>query len=152
MTSKIAIYESYLKMIKNSIGTKMFRNLYLKRGSRRIDATENGDLSCAFFVSNILLIWGLISKGHATIKNTIKDMRKNGWKEISPKKVRPGDIIVWEEKKSDKGRIRFHIGFYIGDKKTISHSDGVKAISCHHWTYGNKRKIIAVYRYPKFRK
>jgi len=148
---KILIYESYLKMLKNSIGTKMFRNLYLEKSGRRFDATEDGDLSCAFFVSNVLLIWGLISEGHATIKSTIKDMEKNGWERISLEDTKIGDVIVWEEKKSIKGRIRFHIGFYIGDKKTVSHSDGIKAINCHHWTYHNKRKIIAVYRYPKFR-
>ncbi|MFZ5559589.1 MAG: NlpC/P60 family protein [Patescibacteria group bacterium] len=147
---KILIYESYLKMIKNSIGTKMFRNLYLEKNGKKLDATENGDLSCAYFVSNILLIWGLISEGHATIKSTIRDMKKNGWREISLKKIRPGDVIVWEERKSTKNRIRSHIGFYIGNKKTISHSGGMKAISCHHWTYNNKRKITAVYRWSKF--
>jgi len=152
MANKIAVYDSYLKMIKNSVGTKMFRNLYLDKNGRRFDATEDGELSCAYFVSNLLLIWGLISKGHATIRSTLKDMLKNGWKKLAPSDdgVRPGDVIVWEEKKFNKGRIRFHIGFYIGDKKTISHSDGVKAISCHHWTYNNKRKIIAIYRWSKF--
>jgi hypothetical protein len=145
---RILLYESYLRMIENSVGTKMFRNLYLEHGDRKIDVTENGDLSCAFFVSNVLLIWGLISEGHATIKGTIKDMKKNGWKEVSPGKIRPGDVIVWGEKKSGKRRIRSHVGFYVGDEKTISHSDGIKAINCHHWTYNNKRKITAVYRYP----
>ena len=148
---KILIYESYLRMIKNAVGTRMFRNLYLEKNGRKFDATEDGELSCAFFVSNLLLIWGLISEGHATIKGAIKDMKKNGWKEISLKEVKVGDVVVWQEKKSDKGRIRSHMGFYIGNKKTISHSDGIKAISFHHWTYNNKRKIIAVYRYPKFR-
>lgn len=145
---KILVYDSYLQMIRNSVGTKMFRNLYLKIRGKKIDATENGDLSCAYFVSNILLIWGLISEGHATIKGTKEDMKKNGWKEISKQKIKPGDVVVWEEKMSNKGRIRSHIGFYIGDKKTISHFDGIKAITCHHWTYNDKRKIIAVYRYP----
>ena len=145
---KILVYDSYLQMIRNSVGTKMFRNLYLKIRGKKIDATENGDLSCAYFVSNILLIWGLISEGHATIKGTKEDMKKNGWKEISKQKIKPGDIVVWEEKMSNKGRIRSHIGFYIGNKKTISHFDGIKAITCHHWTYNDKRKIIAVYRYP----
>lgn len=148
---KIAIYDSYLKMIKNAVGTRMFRNLYLEKNGRKFDATEDGDLSCAFFVSNVLLIWGLISEGHATIKGTIKDMKKSGWKRISQTETKPGDVVVWEEKKSGKGRTCFHIGFYIGDKKTISHSDGVKTISSHHWTYNNRRKIIAVYRCSKFR-
>jgi len=147
---KILVYDSYLKMIKNSVGTKMFRNLYLKKDGGKIDVTEDGELSCAFFVSNILLIWGLISEGHATIKGTRYDMEKNGWKKVSEKEIKPGDVVVWEDKKSTKGRICSHIGFYIGKEETISHSDGVKAISAHHWTYNNQRKIIAAYRYSGF--
>jgi len=148
---KILLYDSYLKMIRNSAGTKMFRNLYLKKGNRKIDATEDGELSCAFFVSNVLLIWGLISEGHATIKSTIKDMQKNDWKKISEKEIKPGDVILWEEKKFEKGKHHSHIGFYVAKEETVSHSDGVKAISVHHWTYNNKRNIVAVYRCPKFK-
>ena len=144
------LYDSYLKMIDNSVGTKMFRNLYLETKSKKIDITENGKLSCAFFVSNILLIWGLISKGHATIKSTLRDMEKNSWKKVSENKVKPGDVVVWEEKEFKKGRIHSHVGFYIGNKKTISHSDGTKAISKHHWKYNNRRNIVAVYHYLKF--
>jgi len=147
---KILIYDSYLQMIKNAVGTKMFCNLYLQSGKKKIDITENGELSCAFFVSNILLIWGLISKGHATIKSTRKDMEKNNWKEIPLAKIKPGDVVVWEEKKTRNNRICSHIGFYIGKEEAISHSDGVKAISLHHWTYNNQRNIVAVYRYNKF--
>lgn len=145
--ARILVYDSYLKMIRNSVGTKMFRNLYLKKGNRKIDVTENGELSCAFFVSNVLLIWGLISEGHATIKSVIKDMLKSGWIKISLKKIKPGDVIVWEEKKFEKGRQHRHIGFYVSNKKAVSHSDGVKSISAHHWTYNNRRNIAEVYRH-----
>ena len=130
----------------------MFRNLYLEKDNRKIDITEDGELSCAFFVSNILLIWGLISEGHATIKGTVKDMEESGWKKVSLKEIKPGDVVVWEEKKCARGGCHSHIGFYIGKEKTISHSDGVRAISAHHWTYNNKRNIVAVYAYSKFKK
>jgi len=149
--AKILIYESYLQMIKNSVGTKMFRNLYLKIDGKKIDAIENGEMSCAFFVSNVLLIWKLISEGHATIKGTLEDMKKNNWGEILLKDIKPGDVIVWEEKLSKKGRIRSHIGFYIGNKRTISHRDEKRVVKSHHWTYNDKRKVIAVYTYPKFK-
>lgn len=148
---RILLYDSYMKMIRNSVGTKMFRNLYLKKSGKKIDITEDGELSCAFFVSNVLLIWGLISKGHATIKSTIRDMQKNGWEEIPLKKIKPGDVIVWEDKKSRKGKIHSHIGFFINKKKAISHSDGIKAINIHHWTYNEKRNVVAVYGYGKFK-
>jgi len=44
-------------------------------------------LDCAFFVSSILLMFGLIKKNHATVKNTLADMQKSGWQKI--KKPRP---------------------------------------------------------------
>ncbi|MDP2934257.1 MAG: peptidoglycan amidohydrolase family protein [bacterium] len=149
-------YESYLKMIKNSAGSKMFRNLYLEINGKKIDATQNGKYSCAFFVSNVLLIWGLISEGHASVLSTIKDMEGNGWKKIPKSKIRPGDVIVWDKEKSSDNsyfysKEHYHNGFYIGAKKAISNSSNGKGVPIiHNWNYNNKRKIIAVYRYPKF--
>ncbi len=140
---KLLIYDSYLKMIKNSVGTKMFRNLYLETNNKKFDATQDGNLSCAFFVSNVLLIWGLISKGHANVPSTTKDMLKSGWKKILKEKVKPGDVIIWEKRER-----HFHNGFYIGNKKAISNSHKKETPVAHEWDY---RKIIAVYRYSKFR-
>jgi len=128
----------------------MFRNLYLEKNKRKIDITEDGDLSCAFFVSNLLLIWGLISEGHATINGTIKDMEKNSWKKIPPKKIKPGDIIVWEEMSFGNGQPHLHLGFYIGNKKAVSNSHQAKFPTSHVWNYNGQRKITAVYSYSKF--
>lgn len=133
-------------MIKNSAGTKMFRNLYLEAGGKRIDAAKNGEYSCAFFVSNVLKIWGLISEGHATVESTIEDMKKNGWKKISLNKIKPGNVIVWEE----NGRGHFHNGFYIGNKKAISNDSKRGVPVVHHWTYNGKRKVVAVYTWSNF--
>lgn len=143
-------YESYLKMIKNSVGTKMFRNLYVVLDNKNKDIAKNGELSCAIFVSNILLIWGMIKEGHATIKRTTEDMIKGGWKKISPKKIKPGDIIVWEEKVFEGGEKHFHIGFYIGKQKAISNSHKKRFPTIHRWDYFGKRKIVTVYQWQKF--
>jgi len=153
MKSELLIYDSYLKMIKNSVGTKMFRNLYLKQGNRKIDVAQGGNLSCAFFVSNILLIWGLISEGHATVEATSKDMEKSGWKKFVPPYggVKPGDVIVWEKKKMVNGNFHFHNGFYIGNKKAISNDSKKGTPVIHSWDYNGKRKIIAIYTHPKLK-
>lgn len=148
MKSKILVYDSYLKMIKNSVGTKMFRNLYLEKNNRKFDAAKNGYFSCAYFVSNLLLIWGLISGGHATVEGTVKDMEKNGWRKVSLGKAKPGDVIAWEKTKDINGKYHFHNGFYIGNKKAISNDSKKGTPIIHHWTYNGKRKIITVYRYP----
>jgi len=148
--SKIAIYNSYIKMIKNSVGTRMFRNLYLEKRRRKIDIAKNGKLSCAFFVSNVLLIFGLIDCGHATVEGTTKNLEKNGWKKISLDRIKPGDVIVWEKKKAPNGKLHLHNGFYIGNEKAVSNDSKKRMPVVHHWTYNSKRKIIAVYTCPKF--
>lgn len=156
MAGKLLIHDSYLRMIKNAVGTKMFRNLYLEMGDKKIDVAQDGNFSCAFFVSNILLIWGLISEGHANVPSTTKDMLKNGWREIPQDKAKPGDVIVWEKRKGSDGLMHYHNGFYIGNRKAISHDDIKKTPVVHNWdTYINnqrkKKKIIAIYTHPKFR-
>ncbi len=148
---KLLIYNSYVKMVRNAVGTKMFRNLYLEIKDRRIDIAKNGKLSCAFFVSNVLLIWGLISEGHTNVSSTTRDMLKNGWKKILKNKVKPGDVIVWEKTKTPNGTFHYHNGFYVGNKKAIS-NDSEKAMPViHSWDYNGKRKIIAVYTHPKLK-
>jgi len=151
MRNKLLIYDSYIKMIKNSAGTRMFRNLYLEINGEKFDAAQDGKFSCAFFVSNILLIWELISEGHANVPSTTKDMLKNGWRKISSDKAKPGDVIVWEKKMGTDGLMHYHNGFYIGNKKAISTSDKTKTPIIHNWDYNGKKKIIAVYTYRKFR-
>lgn len=151
MKIELLKYESYLKMIKNAVGTKMFKNLYLKKDGKEIDATKNGNLSCAFFVSNVLLIWGLIKKGHANVPSTIEDMLDNGWEKISKDKIKSGDVIVWEKQITPNGRPHLHNGFYVGNKKAISNNYKKKTPIIHSWNYNGKRKIIAVYHYPKFK-
>jgi len=133
-------------MIKNSVGTNMFRNLYLEINNKKTDVAQDGNFSCAFFVSNILLIWGLIFEGHATVEATTKDMEKNGWEKIPKEKVKSGDVIIWEENSKN----HFHNGFYIGNKKAISNDSKKGVPIIHSWDYGGKRKIIAVYTWPKF--
>jgi hypothetical protein len=151
MASKIVVYDSYLKMIRNSVGTKMFRNLYLVNNGKKFDATKNGDLSCAFFVSNILLIWDLISEGHAIVETTTGDMEKSGWEKIPKEKIRPGDVIIWEKKLFINGKRHFHNGFYIGNKKAISNDSKKKMPIIHSWNYNGKRRIVSVYAHPRLK-
>lgn len=72
------IYETYLKLIDNSVGTNMFRTMYASVNDIKQDVMRNGDLSCAFFVSSILKMFDWIEKVHATVDNTIKDLEKSG--------------------------------------------------------------------------
>ncbi len=135
---KIHFFETYLAVIRNSVGSNIFRNFYLELDGVKMDATKNGVVSCAFFVSSILNMFShlkLIKEPHLTVKSTVKDLLKSGWKEIS--KPRPGAVLVWEEKESHGGRNR-HIGFYIGDGRAVSNDPDAGMPDMHHWTFGEK--------------
>lgn len=139
--------DSYLKAIENSIGNKLFRNLYFEIEGKKTDILENGVLSCAVFISWILRNFDLIKGGHATVDGTIKDLKKSGWQKIRKPKI--GAILIWEEQKYDRGPHK-HIGFYIGDGKAISNSYKLKIPVKHHWTFGVKnakpvRKVIEIW-------
>lgn len=141
------LFETYLALVKNSVGAKTFRNSYAKVGGKKKDILENGGLSCAFFVSSILVICDLIREIHATVGGTAKDLEKSGWVKIGKPEI--GSVIVWEAVDFGRGEHK-HIGFYVGDGKAISnhHKKGFPVV--HHWTFGEKngkerRKVEAIY-------
>lgn len=135
------LFDTYIAVIKNSAGSKMFRNSYAKINGKKTDILKNGMLSCAFFVSSILVLFKLIKEIHVTVNGTIRDLKKSGWKSASGgKKPRIGSVLVWE--KIDFGNKNFHkhIGFYIGNNKAISTNSLKKGQPrIHHWTYGIRR-------------
>jgi len=140
--------DTYLAVIKSSVGSKLFRNSYAKINGKKIDILENGSLSCAFFASSLLKIFGLIKELHATVDGTVKDLKKFSWRES--KKAKTGSILVWEAKKGNDGKLHKHNGFYIGNNKAISNNDKLRTPRIHHRTYGIKngrpvRKIEAIF-------
>lgn len=152
MRTKILIPQTYLQMIKNSQGTKMFRHLYALTNSKKQDILKNGDLSCAFFVSSVLRMFSLVSSQHATVASTIKDMLKNGWHQT--KKLKPGNVLVWKEKTFPDGSTHLHLGFFIGYNQAISNNFEKGVPTLHHLTFGKtktgqpKRKIKQIFTHP----
>ncbi|MEK7537069.1 MAG: hypothetical protein AAB584_01310 [Patescibacteria group bacterium] len=148
---KFLLGDSYFKAIENSIGSKLFRNLYLDKSGKKIDASNNGQFSCAVFVSWILRIFYLIEEGHATVDGTMKDVEKSGWYKIQ--ELKPGAVLVWEEIFLN-GSLNKHIGFYIGRNKAVSNSRTLKIPVKHHWTFGSKndknyRRVIEIWWHKK---
>ena len=134
-------------MIKNSARSKMFRSIFVLENSKEKDILKNGQLSCAYYVSCLLKLFDLISCLHATVDGAVKDMIDNSWKET--KKLKPGNILIWEKKTFNGGEFHSHIGFYLGDSKAISNSNKNGLPIIHHYTYGikdgqPKRKIIKI--------
>lgn len=148
----IELAQSYLAMIKNSMGTKMFRNLYINTPSGKKDVLNNGQFSCSVFVSYVLYGWGLITDTHAKIDPAIRDMLGFGWYVI--KEPREGCIIEWDYKLMN-GSHNKHLGFYLGKEKAISNRQEKGFPIIHHWTFGidknkkPKRKILNLYWHDK---
>lgn len=144
--------KSYLAMIRNSVGSKMFRNAFAKVNGKDSDLTRDGKDSCGYFVSSILLIHRLIKEFHVTVAGTIRDMEKNGWYKIDEPKI--GAVLSWEPEKFDDSWYdeNGHLGFFIGDNKVISSGRKSRLIESHHWTYNGKRKVEAIYWHKKLDK
>lgn len=142
------IFDSYIAIVKNSVGTNVFRNFYAKIDGKKKDVLQDGVLSCAFLVSSILLIFDLIKEMHATVGGTVGDMEEMGWVKI--KKPRPGAVIVWAKEEFDTGE-HSHIGFYLGRGRVVSNNTPTRVPKEHHWTFNGKRKVEAVYWHSKLK-
>jgi hypothetical protein len=141
------IPETYLAVIRNSVGSKLFRSFYAKVNGKKTDVMRKGELSCAFFVSSILTLFKLAKEVHATVDSTIKDMRESGWKKCRKPKI--GCILLWEEMDFDRGCRHKHIGFFVGRDKAVSNSTKLHVPAAHHWTFNGKRKIRMMLAHPK---
>jgi len=151
MRLKIPLKKNYLKMIRNSEGTKIFQDFYGIYNRKINNLTKGGKLSCAFFVSSILYLFGLIKNIHLGVTREtegiaslglLEDMQKSGWFEISRPKI--GCVLLWEKKKG-----HFHIGFYLGNKKAISNSSTKRKVVIHDYKFDRKRKIEKIFWYKK---
>ena len=138
---KFLTYKNYLTVIKNSANSKMFRHIYISENDEEKDILEEGQLSCAYYVSCILKLFNLINQEispHAVVGGLVKNILNNGWKETKELKI--GNILLWEEKSGHQ-----HLGFYLGKNKAISHCHEKKTPTIHHYTYNNERKIIKIF-------
>jgi len=144
-------YQTYLSFIEGSVGTAAYRHAYARVNDEKRDLVENGKLSCAFFVSSVLVVFNWLGKIHVTVKGTVIELEKSGWIKIED--LRPGAVLVWEAQEASEGHN--HIGFYLKDDRAVSNSSETGLVSEHHFTYGQeegrpKRKIEAIYWNPKF--
>lgn len=140
------VLDTYLAVIKNSLGAKMFRNYYAKVDGRKTDIMRDGELSCAFFVSSVLTLAKLIKNVHGTVDTTVKDLLDTGWVKIAKPKI--GSVLVWEAIDFGGGEAHKHIGFYVGDGMAISNSDKLKCPVEHEWNFNSKRKLELILWYP----
>jgi len=137
--------KTYIQVLHNSVGSNLFRNFYVKSPEKgEFDALDDGENSCAFFVSSVLVIFKRLKAVHGTVESTIKDLVDSGWVEVG--KPKAGDVLVWEAVQFDDG-LKEHIGFSVGNDKAISVSWKKKTPIEHDEHFGEtNRGISHVYR------
>ncbi len=146
---KFLLRDSYLAVINNSIGTRMYRNLYAEVDNVVTDVSHDGELSCAYFVSSVLAALGLIKKSHAVVSSTVKDLQESGWHEVPAAHEPPiGSVVVWENAAFSGGELHRHIGFYIGNGNAIS-NDQKTGCPNKHSLQSATRNIESIFWHPK---
>lgn len=149
MDMRPLIKETYRAMIEGAEGTQMFRHAYMEKDGVTIDIVRNGELSCALFVSSVLMLFRSLNTIHGTVSGTIKDLESHGWKQVDTPEV--GDVLVWKTQVDEKGEEHAHIGFYLGNDTAMSNSATKGCPEKHHYTYGitngvPTRPVVAIYR------
>lgn len=138
-------FKSYLQVIRNSVGSKMFRNFYVQTSKKgEFDAFADGENSCAFFVSAILVIFKKLDDIHGTVQSLVEDLKKSGWQEVD--QPRPGDVIVWRPINFAEGPVK-HVGFAISGDQAISTSWKERSVVKHDIHFGDaNRQIEQIFR------
>ena len=140
-------FKTYLQVVRNAVGTSMFRNFYVQTADgKEMDAMSDGSNSGAFFVSAILTLFHKLVGVHGTVSSTVKDLEKSDWEVVSKDDLQAGDVLVWEALKLE-GTMYTHIGFYVGDDRAISASWTEKKVVEHSATFDGKRAIEQVFRH-----
>lgn len=112
-------FRTYLTMIVGSIGSNQYRTLYVHSPDGSKDVIGNGDLACAYFVSSILTLFGLMNDGvHTTVDETVRDLESSGWEKIPL--PRSGCIVIWGKKFRSAPPGHRHIGFCVDDDTVVS--------------------------------
>ncbi len=132
--------KSYLAYITNSVGSKTFRNYYVQKGGKTFDVLKGGELSCAFFVSTVLIAFGLTKKIHFTVARTAEDLLKLGGKKVPVSKIKLGDVLIWNAIHNHGGSHN-HIGFYLGKGRAVSNSEKKGMVVEHDLDFQGTRGI-----------
>ncbi len=149
---KFLLKDTYLAMIRNSVGSNLFRTLYAEVDGKKEDILRDGDVSCAYFVSSILYHFKLLKEVHATVSGTTRDMEASGW--TTTDKPVPGAVVLWEKIKQRDEEMHEHNGFVLNEKTAVSSRFEYRIPIEHPLHYaaqaeGNPvRKVAAIYIHP----
>lgn len=145
---KKLVHESYLSMVESSLGSTVWQHYYAEIDGERQDIMDGGSNACAWFVSGILIMHGLIKASHATVSSTVKDLKESGWVVIDQPKA--GAIIVYEAQKFEDGSTHTHMAISVGDEQAVSTSYTKAVPIKHDWRYRDheERTVTEILWFP----
>lgn len=135
--------KNLLYIIHNIVGSPIFKHIYVrdKRDGREFDALDDGSGACAYTVSGVLALVGLIDHPHATVATTVVRMQEAGW--VKTDTPSPGDVVQWAAYNDN-----MHTAFYIGDDRCIGNSTKDHMPKEYGTTLPDGRAPIAFYTHP----
>lgn len=145
-------FDNYLAVIKNSVGSTMFRNWYCEVDGVRQEVMRDGNFSCALYVTSILKMFGLVAEIQITVHRAIAELERDGWQKIAAPRL--GAVIVWDAKPSNKdmewhSSLAKHIGFCLDETMAVSHLGETQKPTQHSLTY---RPILGYYWHHELEK
>lgn len=130
--------ESLVKALENSVGSRLFNSLLVRfSDSEQVkDILNDGELSCAYFVSSLLVMHGLLGETHTTVANLRQVLTENPkWQEVPLESVEAGDVVFYKKRTFADGSGNAHVGFAVGKTDAVSTDYKKKAVSQHKLDY-----------------
>jgi hypothetical protein len=138
--------KNLLYTIRTAVGSDLFRHIYVRdKDGKEFDALDDGQLACAYAVSGILSLHGLIDRPHATVATTVQKMLESGWYQVE--KPLPGDVVRWPAGADGHA----HLGFYGESGNYFSNSDAERRPVLHKMTLRDGRVPDAYYTHKLLR-
>jgi len=89
--------DAHIRLMRATIrtlGSGAYRSFYAPNEEGEIvDVTQGGKLSCAYYLSRLLVSQGLLPCPHVTVPSTLTCMTANGWSSAEEERV--GDTVLW---------------------------------------------------------
>jgi len=147
--------ETYLKAIENSINTKLFNSIIVRETDGTVrDVLNDGEYSCALFVSSVLFLHNQVSRTRSTVNNLENDLKENStFKQIEDSStIEAGDVLFWESVTYEDGTQNRHVGFAISSSEAISTNYIQKCVVKHPINKeientGEVRRIENIFRF-----
>ena len=143
---KLLVRDTLVSQALGSLGSTQYQYLWVEDEGLRKNIVEDGEHSCAYFITSLLHNLRLLDRMHATIKTTRPDLERHGW--VLVREPKPGAVIIWEEQRGHE-----HIGIYIQDEEAISNSTSLRVPKIHDWLFRSDqtpdgRKAVEIYVHP----